>query len=66
MDMQTLRGKDDAELRAELLRLRHSQFELRVQLRAGQLSRNHQLGEARRDIARIKTLLAERRQGGGP
>lgn len=65
MDMQALRGKDDAELRAELLRLRHSQFELRVQLRAGQLSRNHQLGEARRDIARIKTLLAERRQGDG-
>ncbi len=65
MDMQTLRGKDDAELRAELLRLRRSQFELRTQLRTGQLSRNHQLGEARRDIARIKTLLAERRQGDG-
>ena len=65
MDMQTLRGKDDAELRGELLRLRRSQFELRVQLRTGQLSRNHQLREARRGIARIKTLLAERRRGGG-
>ena len=65
MDMQTLRAKDDAELRAELLRLRRSQFELRTQLRTGQLPRNHQLGEARRDIARIKTLLTERQQGDG-
>lgn len=63
MDMPALRAKNDAELRAELLRLRRSEFEMRLQLRAGQLSRNHEFREMRRDIARVKTLLTERRQG---
>ena len=63
MDMQALRAKDDAELRAELLRLRRSEFEMRMQARIGQLARNHTFREARRDIARIKTLMTERRQG---
>lgn len=63
MDTQTLRAKDDAELRAELLRLRRSEFEMRMQLRTGQLARNHTLREARRDIARVKTLLTERQRG---
>ena len=63
MEMQALRTKDDAELRAELLRLRRSEFEMRMQLRSGQLARNHTLREARRDIARVKTLLTERQQG---
>ena len=64
MDLSALRAKDDAELRAELLRLRRGEFEMRMQLRAGQLARNHALREARRDIARVKTVLTERRQGG--
>ncbi len=63
MDMSDLRGKDDAELRAELLRLRRGEFEMRMQVRIGQLSRNHAFREARRDIARIKTLMTERRRG---
>lgn len=63
MDMQGLRAKDDAELRAELLRLRRSEFEMRMQVRIGQLARNHAFRETRRDIARIKTLMTERRQG---
>ena len=63
MDMQTLRAKDAAELRAELLRLRRSEFEMRMQLRTGQLARNHAFKETRRDIARVKTLLTERQQG---
>ena len=63
MDMQALRTKDDAELRAELLRLRRSEFEMRMQVRIGQLARNHTFRETRRDIARIKTLMMERRQG---
>ncbi len=63
MDMQALRAKDDAELRAELLRLRRSEFEMRMQVRIGQLARNHTFQEARRDIARIKTLMTERRRG---
>lgn len=63
MEMQALRTKDDAELRAELLRLRRSEFDMRMQMRIGQLARNHAFQEARRDIARIKTLMTERRRG---
>ena len=62
MDMSALRAKNDAELRAELLRLRRSEFEMRMQLRTGQLARNHSFRETRRDIARVKTLLTERRR----
>lgn len=62
MDARALRDQSDAELRAELLRLRRAQFELRMQLRGGQLSRNHLLGAGRRDIARVRTVLAERRR----
>ena len=64
MSMQDLRAKDDAELRAELLALRREQFDLRMQLRTGQLARNHEIRKTRREIARIKTLLTERQQGG--
>ena len=63
MEMQALRAKDDAELRAELLRLRRSEFEMRMQVRLGPLARNHSFQETRRDIARIKTLMTERRRG---
>ena len=63
MDMQTLRAKDDAELRAELLRLRRSEFQMRLELRAGQMSRVHTFKETRRDIARVKTMMTERRGG---
>ena len=66
MDARALREKSDAELRAELLRLRREQFERRMQLRGGQLSRNHLLGEGRRDIARVQTVLAERRREARP
>lgn len=62
MDARTLRDKSEAELREELLRLRRAQFELRMQLRGGQLSRNHLIGEGRRDLARVQTVLAERRR----
>ena len=60
MDIATLREKSDADLQAELVKLSHSQFDLRMQLRTGQLARNHELRVTRRTIARIKTLLNER------
>lgn len=62
MDVQEMRGKSEQELRDELLRLRRAQFELRVQSRAGQLSRNHLFRETRRDIARVQTLLRENQE----
>jgi large subunit ribosomal protein L29 len=63
MKASELRGKSPQELKQELLKLRKEQFNLRMQKASGQLGQPHLLGEARRDIARIKTILAEKRHG---
>ncbi|MEM1411913.1 MAG: 50S ribosomal protein L29, partial [Pseudomonadota bacterium] len=55
-----LREKTAADLGEELLRLRKEQFSLRMQRASGQLGQSHLLQETRRDIARIKTVLAEK------
>lgn len=60
MKQNDLRNKSDTELAAELLGLRKEQFNLRMQRATGQLSRPDQFGKVRKNIARIKTLLAER------
>jgi large subunit ribosomal protein L29 len=55
-----MRDKSADELNAELLKLRESQFKLRMQQATGQLAQNHLLKQARRDIARVKTVLREK------
>lgn len=57
MKPKDLRNKSEMELAEELLSLRKEQFNLRMQRAAGQLSRPDQFGKARKNIARIKTLL---------
>jgi large subunit ribosomal protein L29 len=54
-----LRGRKPAELRAELLKLRREQFNLRVQQAVGQLTKPDQMRNVRRNIARVKTVLGE-------
>ncbi|MEQ8485333.1 MAG: 50S ribosomal protein L29 [Pseudomonadales bacterium] len=61
MKASELREKSPDQLNEELLKLRKEQFSLRMQKASGQLGQPHLLGEARRDIARIKTILAEKR-----
>jgi large subunit ribosomal protein L29 len=63
MKASELRDKTPKELSEELLKLRKEQFALRMQKASGQLGQPHLLGETRRDIARIKTILAEKRHG---
>ena len=65
MNMQELRGKDDAALESELTALRREAFSLRMQKGTGQLSRPSQFQAVRRDIARIQTVLSERKRAGG-
>lgn len=60
MKASELRGKSESELHAELERLLKEQFNLRMQKASGQLGQTHLLGETRRDIARVKTLLGEK------
>jgi len=65
MKAKDLRVKSEAELRDELNGLLRAQFNLRMQRGVGQLTRNHQFSDARKDIARIKTLLNEKKIGSG-
>ncbi len=60
MKAAALRQKSDQELREELLALAREAFNLRMQKGSGQLSRPSQVKAVRRDIARVKTILAER------
>ena len=62
-EFEKLREKSAAELNDELLRLRKEHFNLRMQKASGQLGQVHLLGETRRDIARVKTLIQEKRNG---
>ncbi len=53
-----LRGKTGDELKEQLLELKKEQFNLRFQKATGQLENTARVREVRRDIARIKTILA--------
>ena len=63
MNAAELRDKTAQELQDELLRLRKTQFNLRMQKASGQLGQIHMLNEARRDIARVKTVIREKQNG---
>ncbi|WP_259780393.1 50S ribosomal protein L29 [Aestuariispira ectoiniformans] len=56
-----LRQKSDDELKDQLIDLRKEQFNLRFQAASGQLENTARVRTVRRDIARIKTLLGERK-----
>jgi large subunit ribosomal protein L29 len=46
----------------EVLKLKKEQFNLRFQRATGQLENTSRMREARRDIARIKTVARQKRQ----
>lgn len=58
-----LREKSAQELQDLLIEKRREQFNLRMQAGSGQPPRSNQFGEVRRDIARIKLVLAEKKVG---
>jgi large subunit ribosomal protein L29 len=61
MNAQDLRQKNEAELREELSGLLREQFNLRMQRGIGQLATPHELRRVRRDIARVRTVLGEKK-----
>jgi large subunit ribosomal protein L29 len=63
MNASELRNRDEADLNKQLLELLREQFNLRMQQASGQLGRPDKLREARRNIARIKTVLNEKKAG---
>ncbi len=54
-----LRSKNTNDLNVMLKDLGEEYFKLKVQNTMGQLEKNHRLGELRKDIARVKTILQE-------
>ncbi len=65
MKVEELKGKTADELRTQLLELKKEAFNLRFQKATGQLENTARVGQVRRDIARIKTVVREMRPSGG-
>ena len=61
MKTEELRKKNVDELKAELVKLSKEHFSLRMQRAREQRPQTHLLGETKRDIARVKTLIREQR-----
>ena len=55
-----LKSKTLQQLEVDLFDLLKAQFNLRMQHATGQLNKNSELKKIRRDIARLKTRLAEK------
>ena len=60
MKPSDLRAQDAGALSKELQDLLKAQFSLRMQKATQQLSNTSQLKKVRRDIARVRTMLAEK------
>ncbi|MBK7470691.1 MAG: 50S ribosomal protein L29 [Betaproteobacteria bacterium] len=54
-----LRAKPPVELQKELMELLSAQFKLRMQKATQQLTNTSQIRRTRRDIARVRTMLAQ-------
>lgn len=57
-----LRAMTIDELEAKLLKNKKEQFNLRIQQSTGQLSNTAVIRKVRREIAKINTLIAERKK----
>ena len=66
MKASELRAKDTAGLEKEVSELLKAHFGLRMQRATQQLTNHSQLGNVRRDIARAKTVLAEKAREAAP
>ena len=57
MKIEEIRGMTPDQLAEQLVSLKKEQFNLRFQKATGQVEKTHRVGEVRKDIARIKTVL---------
>jgi large subunit ribosomal protein L29 len=62
MKPSDIRARTDDELSEEIDTLSKERFNLRFQRASGQLENTARVRQVRRDIARIKTILDERRR----
>ncbi len=64
MKPSEIRAMTTEEIRARLDQAYREYYELRVNFRIGQLKNTARLREARKDIARLRTILRERELAG--
>ena len=62
MKTSELRAKDIAALEKEVSDLLKAHFGLRMQKATQQLTNHTQLGNTKRDIARVKTIIAQKKR----
>lgn len=60
MKAEDIREWDDVEIEARLAELREEQFKLRFRGSMMEVENNALIGQVRRDIARLKTIIRER------
>jgi len=60
MKASELREKSVEELQAQLIELRKQQLNMRMEQATGQLGETHKVRQVRRDVARVKTVLAQK------
>ena len=64
MKASELREKSVAELQTDLQELFKNQFNYRMQMSTGQMAQFQLIGEVKRDIARVKTIITEKEKSG--
>jgi large subunit ribosomal protein L29 len=61
MKIDEVRGMTPDQLEENLLQLKKEQFNLRFQAATGQMEKTHRVSEIRKSIARIKTLMRQKK-----
>ncbi|QJC28681.1 50S ribosomal protein L29 [Enterobacteriaceae endosymbiont of Plateumaris consimilis] len=62
MNTNELLKKNHKELNKELLSLFREQFNLKIQLKSGNLKQTHLLKQSRKNIAKVKTVLSQKKE----
>lgn len=63
MDIKEIKSKSESELKSLLLGLKKEQLNLRFQKAAGTLSDTSKMSKVKKNVAQIKTVLAEIKGG---
>jgi len=63
--LKELRALSDEELGKRVIESKKELFDLRFKISTGTLEKSSRVDELKKDIARIKTILKERKNNGG-
>lgn len=63
MKMEDIRKMSTEEINAEIKKLNDELFDLRMKQATAAVEKPHRINAARKDIARMKTVLNERKDG---